>query len=417
VDPDRLHEGAAVLDGSVREPGLAGVSRDVSSTGQLSVAISLLSHAPEMTGAATYARELIRALGARCDEVRLEVLCNEYAFARLEGFVGDGAVLRRARGFRVGKSPASRAVAMLGAAVFPRRLTRQLQNDPAVVHYPLSVGLPRVALPTVVTAHDAQHLDLPELWSATVRAWRWATYDRVARAATMVVTDSEHARRRLIDALGIAPERIIAVHLAVDHERFGPLPDDSDASLPERLQLPERFVYYPAGFFAQKNHLRLLEAFALLGDRSLQLLLTGASNGRLGEILERARALGVGERVRYLGFVPDADLPALYRHARAVVFPSLYEGFGLPPLEAMACGCPVASSRRASLAEVCGDAAAVLEPEDPRQMADTIAAVLDDEQLRTQLRERGLAWASRFTWDAAAEAHLDVYRRAARLGA
>ena len=368
-----------------------------------------------MTGAATYARELIRALGMRVDDVSLEVLCNEHAFKRLDGYVGGAVQLRRARGFSVGGSLMSRAAAMLGAAAFPARLTRQLVSEPAVVHYPLTVGLPRVALPTVVTLHDMQHRDRRQDWSAVGRAWRWATYDRAARAATMVVTDSEYARKQIIDVLGIAPDRVVVVYLAVDHQRYSPLADENDASLGERLALPERFLYYPAGFWPHKNHLRLLEAFALLEDKRLELVLTGASTGRLAQILDRARQLGIGDRVHYLGFVPDADLPALYRRAHAVVFPSLYEGFGLPPLEAMACGCPVASSRRASLAEVCGDAAAVLEPEDPRQMADAINALVDDEQARGELRDRGLAWASRFTWDAVAEAHLAVYRRAAGL--
>jgi glycosyltransferase involved in cell wall biosynthesis len=283
------------------------------------------------------------------------------------------------------------------------------------VHYPLSVGLPRTGLPTVVTLHDMQHRELAEMWSAGARAWRWVTYDRAARTATVVVTDSEHARGQIIERLGVAPDRVVVVHLAVDHERFRPAPDVDDVALLEPLQLPERFLYYPAGLWVHKNHLRLLEAFALLEDRRLGLVLSGASTGRLGEILDRARQLGVGDRVRYVGFLPDAVLPALYRRARAVVFPSLFEGFGLPPLEAMACGCPVASSRRASLSEVCGDAAAVLDPDDPRQMASAVAAVVEDDDTRGELRERGLSWAARFSWSAVADAHLEVYRRAAGL--
>src|SRR5207253_970345 len=101
---------------------------------------------------------------------------------------------------------------------------------------------------------------------------------------------------------GIAPDRVVAIHLAVDHQRFSPLPDDNDASLSERLQLPERFVYYPAILGQSKNHFRLLEAFALLADQRIELVLTGASAGRLGHILDRARQLGVSERVHYLGF-------------------------------------------------------------------------------------------------------------------
>jgi len=378
--------------------------------------ISLLSQAPEMTGAYTYARELIRGLGKRPRDVRVEVLCNEYGVPRLQGYVEATVALRQARDFRVGKSLSTRAAAMLSAAVLPGRLTRQLQSEPAVVHYPLTVGIPRVSWPTVLSLHDTQHLDLPEQWSAGGRAWRWLTYHRAARAATMVVTGSEYARKRIIELVGVRAERIVVIHYGVDHARFNPQPQPTDASLTARLGLPERFVYYPAGVWPHKNHRRLLEAFALLPDRQLGLVLTGASTGRLAGLLERARELGVAERVHFVGFVPDADLPALYRRARAVVFPSLYEGFGLPPLEAMACGCPVASSRRASLAEICADAAEVLEPEDPEQMARAITTVVDDEPRRGELRALGLARAARFSWEAVADAHVEVYRDAARLG-
>lgn len=380
---------------------------------RLRVAMSLLSHAPQMTGAATYARDLIRALDERSDEVGVEVLCNEHALARLAGCAENGVRLRQARHFKAGRTPYARAAAMLGIAAMPGRITRQLTTDPQVIHYPLSVGLPRIDLPTVVSLHDTQHLDLPQQWPMAGRAWRWAAYHRVARAATAVVTGSQYAKKRITELLEIASERVVVVHYGIDHRRFSPAADDDDLLLRRRLKLPERFVYYPAGLWPHKNHLRLIEAFALVEDRRLHLVLTGALTGRLTQIVERASRLRIGDRVHHCGFLADADLPGLYRAAEAVVFPSLYEGFGLPPLEAMACGCPVASSRRAALAEVCADAAAVLEPDDVGQMADTIASIVADEQLRDSLRERGIARASRFSWSAAAAAHLVVYSSAA----
>jgi glycosyltransferase involved in cell wall biosynthesis len=139
--------------------------------------------------------------------------------------------------------------------------------------------------------------------------------------------------------------------------------------------------------------------------------------GRAAEIMATADRHRLAGRVHHLGVVPDAAMPLLYRRATAVVFPSLYEGFGMPPAEAMACGCPVASSLATSLAEVCGDAAIELKPDDPEQMTNAIDAVVNDEQLRARLRVAGLKQARKFTWKATADAHLEVFRRAIELAA
>jgi glycosyltransferase involved in cell wall biosynthesis len=165
-----------------------------------------------------------------------------------------------------------------------------------------------------------------------------------------------------------------------------------------------------------KNHIALLDAMSRIDDEEIHLVLTGAPLGRLDELLANAGKRGLRRRLRHLGVVSEAALPVLYRAATAVVFPSRYEGFGVPPLEAMACGCPVASSLAASLAEVCGDAVIALHPEDSSQMAEAIARICTDEALRNRLRQRGLARARLFSWSAAAEAHVAVYRRAIELG-
>jgi glycosyltransferase involved in cell wall biosynthesis len=269
----------------------------------------------------------------------------------------------------------------------------------------------------VLSLHDVGHRDVfPHGRHDVVRAWRAMTYDRPARHATVVLTGSEHARERIAEVLGIPIEQIMVAYHGVD-ERFTPTPSDRDATLRERFGLPERFVYYPASIHPHKNHIRLLEALALMEDSELGLVLTGAATPpRLREVLDHAQALGLSQRVHHLGFVDDDDLPALYRTARAMAFPSMYEGFGLPPIEAMACGCPVASTHSGSLGEVCGDAAAVLEPEDVEQMAATITTAATDGPARDSLRERGFARAAMFTWYEAASKTLDAYRRAVALG-
>ena len=383
----------------------------------LRVGMTLLSHDPgQFTGTGTYLRGILSEFGRLGAQIDVEVLCNEHALEFLAGMGRVNVALERAHGFRVGGSRASRMAAIAGAVVRSGRLVRQFSADVQVLHYPLTIAVPRTRLPTVVTLHDVQHHEMPEYFSPLRRQWRRSFYDGGARRATMVVTDSDHARERIIGILGLAPERVVAIHLAVDHERFRPEAGPDDEQLLAPLGLPERFVLYPASLWPHKNHIVLLDALARIHDDELHLLLTGAPLGRLDEIHAEAAKRGLEGRVRHLGLVADAALPALYRAATALVFPSRYEGFGAPPLEAMASGCPVASSLAASLAEVCGDAVAELDPDDAGQMAETIERVCGDRALRERLRRSGFVQARRFSWTAAAQAHLDVYRRAVELG-
>jgi glycosyltransferase involved in cell wall biosynthesis len=244
----------------------------------------------------------------------------------------------------------------------------------------------------VLTLLDVQHLDLPQLFPRGERAFRRLAYDRAARAASHVVVISEWVRDRVVERLGLDPDRVHAVHLGVDHERFTP-----DPALAR-----EPFLYYPARPWPHKNHARLVDAFTLIRDvrPELRLVLTGAGQEQQG----------LPDGVEALGDVPLAERISLYRRAAALVFPSLYEGFGLPPIEAMACGCPVACSRAGSLPEVVGPAAVLFAPEDPAAIA---AGVLEALARSSELSALGLARAATFTWDATARAHDRVYELAA----
>jgi glycosyltransferase involved in cell wall biosynthesis len=245
-----------------------------------------------------------------------------------------------------------------------------------------------------VTLHDTQHLDLPALVSRGERAFRRLAYDRAARRADRVIVVSEWVRERAIEQLAIDPERIRAIHLGVDHTVFTPR---------QNGRRREAFLLYPARPWPHKNHARLLEAFAVLRARNpqLRLVLTGQGHDQ--------RALPPGVEVR--GSVGQAELVELYRTASALVFPSLYEGFGLPPIEAMACGCPVAASTAGSLPEVCGGAAVLFDPRD----VEAIAAGIEEALARgAELSALGLVRAAIFTWDETAQAHDRVYVDAAR---
>jgi glycosyltransferase involved in cell wall biosynthesis len=271
------------------------------------------------------------------------------------------------------------------AAGLPAEVGRRLDGLDAV-HYPFTIPVPRTRLPTVVTLHDLLHREGSYLPSPSKRLLRRYLYDRAARRGALVIVPSLYVRDRAHELLGLPLERVRAVYHGIDHDRFHPRPEGR-----------EGFLLYPAQPWAHKNHARLFEAFALLRSErpELELVLTG----------DRFRDLPAG--VRTAGRVGWDELPSLYRRAGALVFPSLHEGFGYPPLEAMASGCPVACSNATALPEICGDAAIFFDPTSVHEMATAAARALEAGE---ELIRRGLERAARFTWVEAARGHEAVYR-------
>ena len=342
------------------------------------IGISLLTLVPGVVGGSeTYARELCRAL-ARVGELEYVVF-----LPRIAADAADGLPAEIVGRYPAGRSMPARIRAMATAAVRARALRRELRLERlGAVHFPLSVMLPPVGSPPAATTIlDLQHEFLPANFPRAELAYRRVAYRAAARNSRIVIAISEHARTTLIQRMGLDPERVRTIHLAVDHDAFTP----SDA---ER----EPFLLYPANRWPHKNHERLFAALERLPEYRLVLTGTG-HDGR-----------PVPPRVDVRGRVPREQLVELYRRAAAVVFPSLYEGFGQPPLEAMACACPVAVSDREPLREVCGDAAEYFDPQD----ADSIAAATRAAIARGGAA--GPAHARRFTWDECARRHESVYR-------
>jgi glycosyltransferase involved in cell wall biosynthesis len=374
--------------------------------------MSLLTLVPgRMGGSESYVRSLLEQFGRGNGPKRVTVLTNRQVAAAYADQVRGPVSLHRISAYRPGRGAPSRVVAMITAHAFPRRVAREVPPGLDLLHFPVTVPIPRTSLPQVVTLHDVQHHDLPGFFSPPERALRRLTYDAAARRASAVVTPSEYSARRIVDVLRIPSERVRTVHSGIDHERFRPEPTDEDEGQCARLGLRRPFVLYPANLWPHKNHKRLVQAFLRLREPNLELVLIGQTYGRLERITRIARRGGAGDRLRHLGYVGGEAVPALYRAARAVVFPSLYEGFGGPPLEAMACGCPVAASMRASLAEMCGGACVSLEPESIESIAAAIERVVGDESLRAQLKEAGLERARQFSWEESARRHAEIYEQ------
>ena len=377
------------------------------------VGYSLLTLFPgRVGGSEANVRGLLEQFGHGNGPERVTVLANRHVTAAYGAYARGPVSMHQVRSYRPGDSMPTRAAAMAWARLAAQLAARDVPAGLDVVHYPVTVPIPRTAAPTVVTLHDLQHHELPGFFSRAERAYRRWAYDGAARSATLVVAASEYTGRRAAELLGIPASRIEVVHHGVDRRRFTPAGEE-DERLLAGLGLPERFVVYPANLWPHKNHDRLVDALAAASDQHLHLVLSGQTFGAAGALLERARLRGVAGRVRHLGYVDAAALPAVYRAARAMVFPSLYEGFGAPPLEAMSCGCVVAASKRASLEEVCGDAVLDLDPDSVDSIAAAIDRIVADDELRSRLRGAGLERAARFSWEEAARRHADIYARAA----
>ncbi len=284
-----------------------------------------------------------------------------------------------------------------------------------VIHAPAYTAPFWAPAPTVVTIHDVSYERHPE-WYPYRRDWlRRAFYRRSARGADHVLTVSEFSAGEIVAAYRISRERITVAPLGVS-PTFAPAPHAPPSTLPVEVSLP--FVLHVGDLHERRNLTVVLDAViaarrhfgALPG---LSLVLAGVDRGVVEGLCAVAAEAGVEEAVVPLGEVGEPELHELYRCASALVYPSRYEGFGLPLIEAMASGTPVIAARAGAIPEVLGDAGLLLDPDDTRGWSDALARVVNDEHLRRQLAERGRARASQFTWERTARMTLDVYRRVA----
>lgn len=278
-----------------------------------------------------------------------------------------------------------------------------------LLHYPANVGPLVAPCPYVVTLHDLTFFRNPE-WYGAVRAeyYQYAVA-RTARGAEAVIVDSSAVKADVVDFLRVPEERVHVIPLGVDSS-FTPASKEHQAEVRARYGLPERFYLYAGTIEPRKNLLRLIQAWALL-DKPFRHDLVIA--GRLGWKTQAVReaAAAYDSHVHCIGFVPQKDLPSLLSAADVFVWPSLWEGFGLPPLEAMACGTPVITSATSSLPETVGDAALLVNPLDTDAIGEAMRRLAGDQGLRADLAAKGRARAALMTWDSAAHATVDRYRQ------
>jgi alpha-1,3-rhamnosyl/mannosyltransferase len=295
------------------------------------------------------------------------------------------------------------------SAVGLPRTARRAAVD--LIHAPAYTAPFHAAVPTVLTIHDVSYERHPE-WYPYRRDWlRRAFYRRSARAADHILTDSEFSRAEIGAAYGISADRITVAPLGADSFKgaaaAAPMPVPAGIVVPYLLHV---------GDLHERRNLSvvvkgLIDARRRLGTPPLSLVLAGVDRG-VGDRLDAiASASDAPDVVVRLGAVPEATLRALYQNAAALVYPSRYEGFGLPLVEAMASGTPVLASRAASIPEVVGESGVLLDPDDPRRWSDAIVSVMTDAVLRARLRSDGLSRAAMFSWERTARITLEVYRR------
>jgi len=291
------------------------------------------------------------------------------------------------------------------------------REKPDVYHAPHYVLPAAVMSPSVVTIHDCIHLMFPQYLPNRraylyARAVMWAA----ARRADAILTVSEASKRDILRFFDVKPEKVVVVHNGIDERFWTPPAEEDVARVRERYQLGHGFVLYAGNIKPHKNLVRVIEAFDEIrrGDfEELKLLIIGDEISKMPALRRAVHQHHLHKHVRFLGYVSDETLAILYRLAAAFVFPSIYEGFGLPPLEAMASGTPVVTSNVSSLPEVTGDAAVLVNPHDTGSIVAGVRRVLSDPAFADQLRQKGLVRAREFSWERSVAKTRDLYERVA----
>jgi glycosyltransferase involved in cell wall biosynthesis len=371
------------------------------------IAIDATSIPRLMAGAGVYTYNLIRALAEVDHENEYVVFTRSDAFDDLRRGTPPFEVVRV-------KAPSRPARLLWEQTVLSRELLRRRID---VLHSPhhtapvLARGVRRV-----ITFHDLTFFVLPGRYPPTRRLYFQTVSRLTARLADALICPSNAVRDDILRLLKVDPSRVRAIAEAAA-PAFRPL---DDAAAVERLRLkhllPERFVLSVGSLEPGKNRTTLLRAYAKLREQGIEqkLVVVGQRAWRYEGDFRLAEELGLKRDVVFAGYVSPEDMPALYNAADLFVFPSLYEGFGLPVLEAMACGVPVVASNVSAVPEVAGEAALLVDPSDVRQICDAVERLLRDDTLRSALRERGLQRAAEFRWEKAARETVEVYGQAAR---
>ena len=375
---------------------------DALQTGTISSTVRIAIDARKLRdyGIGTYVRNLLRHLARLDRTTEYVVLCHE-ADKQMASHLGEN--------FRpmLDSSPGYSIREQLSIPLDLQRAHVDLFHAP---HYVLP---PLTPCRSVVTIHDCIHLRFPQyLPNRLAHAYAHSSLWIATHRASRILTVSETSKRDILDFFKVPESKIDVIYNAIDERFWEPPPAEEIDHVRERYQLDDPFVLYAGNIKPHKNIERLIEAFYTLKKRgfdNVKLLIIGDEISRYATLRRAVHRHKLHKHVRFFGFVPDKTLASLYRLAAVFVFPSIYEGFGLPPLEAMASGTPVITSNVSSLPEVVGDAAVLIDPYQSDEIADAMERVLTDETLRADLRRRGLERARHFSWERSIRRVREIY--------
>ena len=396
---------------------------------RLRVGLAVMNHSQPGLGGGLdiYTRHLVEALAEHDHDNDYVIITKDAAQAELwryrtwpgnfrihalrEYEARQGLTTRTVRRWRLWRG---QAVPAHYGEPYRSRQIEELELD--LLHFPDTLIEPlSVSTPCVLTFFDMQHEYYPRFFSPEHLAWRAARYRPSVDKAAHLLVPSHFTASTLSERYGVAPSKMSLAPVGVQPGFQRATPKDVDR-VRERYGLPERYLFYPANPWPHKNHARLMAALRIYGERfgrAPELVLSGRLANEPRDATELARAAGVEASVHNLDFVAFEDMPALYTGAAAMVFPSFFEGFGIPLLEAMACGCPIAAADATAIPECVGDAAVLFDPFDPECIANALHSLLSDEELQRTLVARGSARLAQYRWQELAPQITAVYRQVA----
>lgn len=380
----------------------------------MNIGLNLVGFIPgTMGGIETYLRNLVHSLQTIDHENSYVVLCDDH-YAKEFQIFNDSFRFESVNYTQPSFMWFVRGVIRNTTKIdILRAVFNQLKLD--MIHHPFTILNPiRTKIPSVLTFVDMQHEFFPQFFSSSEIKMRKEFYRPSAEQATRIIAISNHVKSSLREKYGISPDKIDVIYLGYDpryrvYDRSGAV-----GEIQAKYDLNRPFLYYPGATWPHKNHKMLLAALSIMKARYRfdgQLVLTGIAKKSYSEILEEIRRLDLEKTVKVLGYLPYEELPYLYNLARLLAFPSLFEGFGIPLVEAMACGCPIACSNATSIPEVVGDAGVLFDPYSPEDIAEKIWKIWNDEEQLQAMRARGLERAKIFSWDDTARRTIDVYKK------
>jgi glycosyltransferase involved in cell wall biosynthesis len=366
----------------------------------MKIAIDAHSVGTQLAGNATYAASMIEALAAVDKE-------NKYT---LYVTLPEAADKFRDRWPNI---TVSRIMPHAPLVRIPLSLSWELRRRPVDILFVQFTAPPFAPCNVVTAVHDLSFEHLPDTFKRRSVVQMKLTIRNTAKNAAHVIACSEYSRQDIIETYKLPPEKVSAVLLAAS-EHIKQASNVEVMRVREKYDLPGEFILGVGSIQPRKNLARLIEAYAQLASQHADLpplILVGKKAWLSDSSVDAAIQFGVADKVRFTGFVPDEDLAAIYSAAKLFVYPSYFEGFGIPPLEAMQCGVPVIAGNKTSLPEVVGDAGILVDPFDTDAIADAIFRVLDDSELQDDLKEKGFDRAKLFSWEKAARETLDIFER------